>query len=477
MIYDLEHLHTRTGTRIVLHLKDDCHEFATKAKLSAIIKKYSNFINFPILLDDVKLNTVQALWSKSKNEVTEEEHEHFYKFIANAFDKPKYTFHFNADAPISLNALCYIGNQHMEKFGGSRMEPNVSLYSRKVLIESKSKHIFPDWLRFVSGIVDSEDLPLSISRENMQDSGLIRKIQSVLTKRIIRFLADQAKKDSKVYDEFFTEFGTFLKEGVCGDFEHKNDIAKLLRFESSRLPNGELTSLDDYISRCTPDQKKVYYLTAPDRSLAEASAYYEVFKDSDTEVLFMYSPIDDFVMTNLAEYNGRALVTAETASVDDLDQNAMTQDDSDEDSSSEDSSSTSLDTSESKDLSDWIKSALGEDKVAEVRTTNRLRSSPAIVVDHESGSLRRMMKLVEHQSPTSSSESPLNFLPKQTLEINPSHPVIVNLNHSRTSDPARATLVAEQIFDNALITAGLMDDSRLMLPRLNKLMEMALESK
>ena len=357
------------------------------------------------------------------------------------------------------------------------MEPNVSLYSRKVLIESKSKHIFPDWLRFVSGIVDSEDLPLSISRENMQDSGLIRKIQSVLTKRIIRFLADQAKKDSKVYDEFFTEFGTFLKEGVCGDFEHKNDIAKLLRFESSRLPNGELTSLDDYISRCTPDQKKVYYLTAPDRSLAEASAYYEVFKDSDTEVLFMYSPIDDFVMTNLAEYNGRALVTAETASVDDLDQNAMTQDDSDEDSSSEDSSSTSLDTSESKDLSDWIKSALGEDKVAEVRTTNRLRSSPAIVVDHESGSLRRMMKLVEHQSPTSSSESPLNFLPKQTLEINPSHPVIVNLNHPRTSDPARATLVAEQIFDNALITAGLMDDSRLMLPRLNKLMEMALESK
>jgi len=238
------------GTRIVLHLKDECHEFATKAKIKGIIKKYSNFINFPILVDDEKINTVQALWSKSKNEVTDEEHEEFYKFISNAFDKPKYTFHFNADAPISLQALCYIGNQHMEKFGGARMETNVSLYSRKVLIEGKSKHIFPDWLRFVSGVVDSEDLPLSISRENMQDSGLIRKIQSVLTKRIIRFLAEQAKKDTKVYDEFFAEFGTFLKEGVCGDFEHKNDIAKLLRFESSRLPTGELTSLDDYISRC-----------------------------------------------------------------------------------------------------------------------------------------------------------------------------------------------------------------------------------
>lgn len=472
------------GTKIVLHLKEDCKEFANKDRVRSIIKKYSNFINFPIVLDGDKINTVQALWAKSKNDVTEEEHEEFYKFISNAFDKPKYTFHFSADAPISISALCYIGNQHMEKFGGGRLEPNMSLYSRKVLIEGKSKHIFPDWLRFVSGVVDSEDIPLSISREGMQDSGLIKRIQTVLTKRIIRFLADQAKKDAKGYEDFFAEHGQFIKEGVVSDFENKNDIAKLLLFESSRLPKGELTSLDEYISRCTPDQKKVYYLTAPDRALAEASAYFEVFQDSDTEVLFMYSPIDDFVMTNLNEYNGRQLVTAETASVDDLDAKKKTSsedgdetsDDKSDDGKDEEDVGVSLSESEAKELAEWMKSSLGEDKVAEVRTTNRLRSSPAIVVDHESGSLRRMMKMVEHQS-SRSGESPMNFLPKQTMEINPDHPVIVNLQKSRLVDPDRATLVAEQLFDNSLITAGLMDDSRLMLPRLNKLMAMALETK
>lgn len=464
------------GTRIVLHLKGECEEFASKGKIEEIIKKYSNFINFPIILEGEKINTVEALWKKNKNEISDEDHESFYKFISNAYDKPRYNFHFAADAPIQLNALCYIGSQHMEKFGAGRMEPNMSLYSRKVLIESKSKHLLPEWLRFVSGVVDSEDVPLSISREGMQDSTLIKRIQSVLTKRMIRFLQEQAKKDSKGYIEFFDEFGNFLKEGVCQDFDHKNDIAKLLRFESSTLPQGELTSLDEYISRCTPEQKKVYYLTAPDRKLAEASAYYEVFEDSSTEVLFMYSPIDDFVMTNLNEYNGRALVTAETASVDELDgQKKSSVDGEDDSEKSEDvAAGDELAEDDAKALAEWMQSAL-EDHVSAVRTTSRLRSSPAIVVDHESGALRRMMKMVEHQSSRSGGAA-ANFMPKQTLEINPSHPVIVNLQDCRLRDPSGATLVAEQLFDNALITAGLMDDSRQMLPRLNKLMEMALRN-
>jgi len=311
----------------------------------------------------------------------------------------------------------------------------------------------------------------------MQDSGLIKRIQSVLTKRMIRFFAEQAKKDSKGFDDFFNEFGTFFKEGVCSDFEHKGEIAKLLRFESSRLAPGELTSLDEYIGRCTPDQKKVYYLTAPSRSLAESSAYYEIFQDSETEVLFMYSPIDDFVMTNLAEYNGRALVTAETAGVDELATKKQGADENDEGEGDADATTTArLSDEDASNLTEWIKTTLGDDRVSEVRTTDRLRSSPAIVVDHESGSLRRMMKMVEHQSAASSGSSPLDFMPKQTLEINPAHPVIVNLDRARLADPSSATLATEQIFDNALITAGLMDDARTMLPRLNALLEKALET-
>lgn len=176
------------GSRIVIHLKDSCKEFGTKAKVESIIRRYSNFVSFPIILDGDTVNTVQALWTKSENDVTDEEYTEFYKFIANAFDEPTYRLIFKADAPIELKTLFFIGSSHTEKFGYSRLEPGVSLYSRKVLIERNSPDILPDWMRFVRGVVDSEDLPLSLSREKMQDSRLIHKIRDVLTRRIIRFL-------------------------------------------------------------------------------------------------------------------------------------------------------------------------------------------------------------------------------------------------------------------------------------------------
>jgi TNF receptor-associated protein 1 len=181
------------GSKIVIHLKDSCKEFGTKAKVESIIRRYSNFVSFPIVLDGDTVNTVQALWTKSESEVTDEEYTEFYKFIANAFDEPAYRLIFKADAPIELKTLFFIGSSHTEKFGYARLEPGVSLYSRKVLIERNSPDILPDWMRFVRGVVDSEDLPLSLSREKMQDSRLIHKIRDVLTRRIIRFLEREVR--------------------------------------------------------------------------------------------------------------------------------------------------------------------------------------------------------------------------------------------------------------------------------------------
>jgi HSP90 family molecular chaperone len=253
------------GSCIVMKLKESCKEFADADKIKSIIQRYSNFVAFPIKVNGEVVNTVSAIWLNDKNSVTTEQYNNFYKFIANAFDEPRYTLHFRADAPIDLKCLFYVPTFHTEKFGMGRMEPGVNLYSRKVLIESKPKDLLPDWLRFIKGVVDSEDLPLSLSREKPQDSNLLRRIREVLTRKLIRYLEEQMKNDAAKYKEFYIEFNYFLKEGICHDFRFMDQISKLLLFESSSLNEGELTSFDEYIARSTPDEKEIYYLVAPNR--------------------------------------------------------------------------------------------------------------------------------------------------------------------------------------------------------------------
>ena len=289
------------GTQIVLELREENDEFANEQRLHSILRTYSNFVPFPIQLAGNRVNTVQAIWASTPSDISEEQYTEFYRYISNAFDEPMSKLHFRADVPLDLKALFYVPQMHSEKYGQGRMEPGVSLYSRKVLIDSKPENLLPEWLRFVKGVVDSEDLPLNISRESMQDSALIARIGSVLTRRFLRHLEDDAKKNAENYNAFFLEFGHFLKEGVVTDFNNKGNIAKLLRFESSSRKKEDdlLSSFDDYISRCPVTQNTIYYLCAPSRELAEASPYYEIFKSNKTEVLFLYTPIDEFVMGNL----------------------------------------------------------------------------------------------------------------------------------------------------------------------------------
>lgn len=222
--------------------------------------------------------------TQSPSEVSEEDYTAFYRFLTNNYDSPTFRLHYRADAPIDLKVLFFIPGFHPEKWGAGRMPPGVSLYSRKVLIEKDSEAVLPEWLRFLKGVVDSEDLPLSISREKPQDSRLLAKIQTVLVRRVLKFLSDQAQKEPEKYKTWFSEFGFFLKEGACRDFANQENIAKLLYFETSSMEPGELTSLDEYISRLQPDQDKIYYLCAPSRELCEASPYYETFKKNKTEV-------------------------------------------------------------------------------------------------------------------------------------------------------------------------------------------------
>lgn len=202
------------GTKIIMHMKESCKDFADIVKLKGIIKKYSNFVAFPIRINGEVVNTVQAIWAQDKNSITEQQYEEFYRFVSNAYDKPRYTLHFKMDAPIDLKCLFFIPNYHHEKFGMGRMDPGVNIYSRKVLIENKPKDFLPDWLRFLKGVVDSEDLPLSLSREKPQDSNLLRRIKEVLTRKVIRYFDDQKKNKFDDYKEFYLEYANFLKEGI-----------------------------------------------------------------------------------------------------------------------------------------------------------------------------------------------------------------------------------------------------------------------
>ena len=435
------------GTTIVLKLKSTETNFSQRFHIEQNIRKYSNFVGFPITVDGTRVNTLEALWTKSKNEVTVEQHADFYRYVAQAFDDPRYTLHFQADSPLSIRALFYVPQSHMEKWGMARQDRGVHLYSRKVLIQSRCETLLPEWMRFLKGVVDSEDLPLNISRETMQDSLLMRKLSTVLAKRVVKFLQERAKIDQAAFISFYQEFGQYLKEGVYTDFDNKHEIAKLLRFESSRGTPGELISLDDYVGRMKPEQgDEIFWLLAPSRDSALSSAYMESFKAKGVEVLLLYSTVDEFVMTNLMQYSGKSLISAEAAKL------AV------EDSSA--SGAAKLSVEEAKGLQEWMTKAV--DGVKEVKLSSRLVDSPAIVVGHESASMRRMMTMVE------SGRAPA--LPPQTLEINGGHPIIVALAAARKVEPEMASKVASQLFANALIAAGLLDDPRTMLPNVNALL-------
>ncbi|MBW2471534.1 MAG: molecular chaperone HtpG, partial [Deltaproteobacteria bacterium] len=456
----------RRGTRIIVDLKDDAHEFADEGRIKQIIKQYSNFVPFPIKVKGETVNTVQALWKRNKNEIKEEEYTEFYKFIGNAFDDPRFRLHFTADAPLAINALLFVPQENIERLGFGRMKSGVNLYCQKVLIEQHSENILPEWLRFLKGVVDSEDLPLNISRQALQDSALVAKLKQVITKRFLRFLEEQAKEDTEKYNEFFTDFGIYLKEGATMDYAYRDEIAKLLRFESSKSETDKLISLTEYVERMAEGQKEIYYINGPTRSAAESGPYVEAFRKKDIEIIYTLEPIDDFVMNHLGEFDGKRLVSADRA---DLDLSAI----KGKEEPGENKKETSLEPEVVQSLTNWIKDALAG-RVKEVIVSKRLVDSPAIIVNPD-GYMTSTMERVMQAARLEKGES-LQETGNKNLEINTDHPLIRQLSLLRGTDEDFAKSVIEQIFDNALIQAGLMVDPRKMVERNYRILERATKS-
>ena len=440
----------RRGAKIVVKLKKEAKEFAAKSRVEEIIRKYSSFVQFPINLNGERVNKIEALWLRNKNEISPEEYAEFYKFQANAFDEPRHTLHFSADAPLAINALLFTPKENIERFGFGRMEPGVSLYCKKVLIDDKPEGLLPEWLRFLRGVVDSADLPLNISRESMQDSALVQKLNKILTGRYLKELKTIADKDPDAYREFYAQFGIYLKEGITTDFSHRDKLGGLLRYESSLTEAGKETSLADYVSRMKDEQKEIYFLYAPSRASIEAGPYLEAFTSRNLEVLFLYDPIDEFVMNHLHEFEGKKLVSADSSEV--------------ELEEKDDQTGEKLSKEDQTELAKWMKATLGE-RVSDVTASRRLVDSPAVALNADkmmTPSMRRILKAMNQDAggPTA-----------VRLEINPAHPLIRKLNGLRQDNPEIGKLVTEQILDNSLVAAGFLEDPRTMVNRVYELLE------
>lgn len=448
------------GTKIIIELNDDSHDYASEYEIKRIIKQYSNFVPFPIKVGGEKVNTVQALWAKSKSDIKDEEYNEFYKFISNAMDEPLAKLHFSADAPLAIKALLFVPTENFETLGFGRMDPGVSLYCQKILIEQNSANILPEWLRFVKGVVDSEDLPLNISRQALQDNALVAKLNKIITSRFLKYLAELADKKPETYEKIWDTFGIFLKEGATSDFLHRDAIAKLLRFESSKSEPGQKISLAEYVQRMAEDQKEIYYVNGPSRQAIEGGPYLEAFRKNDIEVIYTMEPIDDFVFSHLGEFDSKKLVSADRADID-LPEASET------DKAEEADKEPELEAAVADSLLKWMKEILG-DKVKDVVASKRLVDSPAIIVNPDgvfTSSMERILKATNQEHQISS----------KNMEINTQHGLIKGLADMRTKDEEFARSIVEQIYDNAMIQAGLLIEPRSMVERNYKILERALQ--
>lgn len=461
----------KRGTRIVLHLKDDATEFAKLATVKKAATKFSSFIDFPLNVieedgNPAPITKQEALWLKSS--ATDEQHTEFFRYLSNtSYGKPYYTMMYQTDAPLSIKSCFYIPDPDNapSRMFSQNPEVGVSLHSRRVMVKKHADGVVPKWLHWLKGVVDCEDMPMNISRENMQDTRLMEKLSMAVVRRLLRFLGQEAKKDSEKYAKFFKAYSYYLKAGILEDKEknysrHKDDIVKLLRFECSSKSKGEMISLEDYIESSKEGQQNIYYFTCSDRQTALSSPYMEQFLQRERNVILMYEDIDEFVVNAIESFKDKKFVSVDSAEKNfELELDEPEKNDADKDKKE-------LTESEQKELQKFIKDVLKE-KVQEVKFSNRLVNSPAIVTSMITPHMRKMMKSLM----AGRENDGMNNIP-MTLELSPGHHIVTTLHTIRETNEPVARIAVEQLYDNACIAAGTLDDTRVLLTRLNKVLEM-----
>ena len=428
------------GTEVILSLREGEDEFLESYRLRNIVRRYSDHISIPIQMpksgDDGEMetvNTATALWTRTKNEIEENEYNEFYKHTGHDFEDPLAHVHSRVEGNLEYTSLFYIPSRAPFDLWDRSVRRGVKLYVRRVFIMDDAEQLMPPFLRFVRGIIDSSDLPLNVSREILQKDKRIDQIRSGSVKRVLDLLSAMAKNETEKYATFWKEFGKVLKEGIVEDSKNRDGIAKLLRYASSRGNGQADVSLEDYVARMREGQEKIYYLTADRPETAHSSPHLETFLAHDIEVLLMTDEVDEWVVHHLTEFDGKSL---QSVSKGELDLSAI--------EGVEDSESADEDEAVHRDLTEEIAGHL-EERVSEVRTTHRLTSSPACLVakDNDLGANFERLLQAAGQSVEFS---------KPVLEINPSHPLL--MRYRREKSESRRKDWAELLVDQATLAEG-----------------------
>lgn len=441
------------GTKITFKLKEDFKDFYEDYRVKGVLKKYSNFVDFPIYIADEEVNQVTALWHRKKDDIKDEELQEFYKFISNDFQDPLGHLHVAIEGNINFKALLFVPSMAPPAMFRDASEKSLHLYSNKVFIQDDSKDLLPDYLGFIKGVVDTEDLPLNVSREVTQSSPVMAKIRNVISGKLLGLFEDWAENDKEKFKKFFENFGSMFKIGVNSDFTNKDRIVNLLRFETSKTEKGELKSFKEYVDGMKEGQKEIYYLSGDYRDVLERNPKLEYFNKQGIEVIFLTDPVDIFTIPYITDYEDKPLKSIEKEDLDLGDAEEKSQD--------------SLEETQAQSLILTFKDELG-DKVEDVVESKRLVDSPATLVVGKQGldpQMEKMMQMMDKNYATG----------KKILEINTSHKLIKNLSALNKKDSFSPTLrkAILQIWEGASLIDGDLKSPTDFMKRMVEFMEEA----
>lgn len=451
------------GTEITLHLKEEMKEFLDEWRIRSIVKKYSDYVQYPVTMDVTReelpqgvdgkpiegaekikktaeetLNSMKAIWARPKSEISEDEYNEFYKHVSHDYSNPFKTIHYSAEGTSEFKALLYIPEHRPFDLFMPEKNKGVHLYVRRVFITDKCENLLPDYLRFVKGVVDSSDLPLNVSREILQEDVQIRRIQKNLVSKVISTLSETKEKTPDDYLKFYKEFGPVLKEGIHFDHANREKLQELVLFESTATEPGAFVSLKEYVARMPEGQKEIYYITGTSRATVENSPHLEICRKKGYEVLFLVDPIDEWLVQSLTEYDDKKLKSVLAGKLEiDTPEEEKAQEEKKKDAEKQ-----------YGDLLGFIKEKL-DDKVQEVRLSGRLTDSACCLVADEYGmnaNMERILKAMNQDVPES----------KRILELNPDHPIMKIMQKLFDKDKANAKLddYCELLYDQALLTEG-----------------------
>ena len=452
------------GTSIRLHLKEGLDEFTEPVRLKYILRKYSTFVPHAIYLESEHVNDQPPIWVEPKNTLTEEQYNNFFEYLTHyPGQKPLWHLHLSADSPFQFHSILYCPDANLEKMGFGRTDHGLHLCAKRILVQNDNRNLLPDYLRFLRGIVDSADLPLNVSREALQDNTVFRKMQKVITKKVLDHLDSISSDNKEDYIRFYREFGVILREGVTSDFENRDRLAKLLRFGSTHsMMTSEMVSLEDYCSRVQEGQEQIYFACGTDADAVMRDPNLEVFRSRNLEVLILTDPADEFILSHLREFDKKDIVSVDSADLK-LPPKADESPESGEKKSDEEKTAENVPENFDKVLS-LLTEALA-DQVQEVRRSERLTESACCLVNAQGSMSTTMQRVLRMNTPDFEMQ-------KMILEINPNAPLVRRMTElaSNADNNKFIQECGRQLHANAMIMAGLAPNGNEMAARLQDFM-------